>query len=140
MIYPMNDLSNQYNIDMSNIKNLTVAYNPNDFYYYKATFSDGTKINTNNSYNDDNKCNTIINSSSTCNRTDKKTNLETCYNRELCINRQNAMKMNELQTNHDGAGTRNIDVSVDYNRELLKSYNLAIGSLGILATFYFLYK
>jgi len=125
---------------MSEIKNLTVAYNPNDFYYYNATFSDGNKINTNNYYNDDNKCNTIINSSTDCNRENKKSNLETCYNRELCINRQNAMKMNQLQTNHDGADTRNIDVNVDYNRELLKSYNLAIGSLGILAIFYFLYK
>jgi hypothetical protein len=136
----MDDLSNGYNIVMSEIKNLTVAYNPNDFYYYNATFSDGTKINTNNYYNDDNKCNTFLNSTTDCNRTDKKTNLENCYNREVCMNRQNAMKMNQLQTNHDGVDTRNIDVIVDYNRELLKSYNLAIGSLGILAIFYFLYK
>jgi len=134
----MNDLSNEYNIVMSEIKNLTVAYNPNDFYYYNATFSDGTKINTNN-YLDNNTCSSYINPNIDC-RNGGNIDLEKCYHKELCINRKNAMKINELQTNHDGADTRNIDINVDYNRELLKSYNLAIGSLGILAIFYFLYK
>jgi len=139
MIYLMNDLSNEYNIVMSEIKNLTVAYNPNDFYYYKATFSDGIKTNSNNSYNDDNKCVTYLAGDIDC-RNSGSIDLNKCYDKELCINRQYAMKMNELQTNHDGADTRNNDTIVDYNRELLKSYNLAIGSLGILAIFYFLYK
>jgi hypothetical protein len=133
----MNDLSNEYNIVMSEIKNLTVAYNPNDFYYYNATFSHGDKINTNNV---DTICDDYINTSTVCNREDTKTNLENCYDKEVCVNRKNAMKIHEIQTNHDGADTRNNDTIVDYNRELLKSYNLAIGSLGILAIFYFLYK
>ena len=136
----MNDLSNEYNIVMSAIKNLTVAYNPNDFYYYNATFSDDTQVNTGIPYNDDIKCNTYINTSTDCNREDIKTNLKNCYDKEVCVNRQNALKIHEIQSNHDGADIRNIDTSVDYNRELLKSYNLAIGSLGILAIFYFLYK
>jgi len=141
-IYLMNDLSNEYNIVMSEIKNLTVAYNPNDFYYYKATFSDGTtKINTNNYYNDENTCSSYINENANIDcRNGGNIDLKKCYDKELCINRKNAMKINELQTNHDGADTRNVDINVDYNRELLKSYNLAIGSLGILAIFYFLYK
>ncbi len=139
MIYLMNDLSNEYNIVMSEIKNLTVAYNPNDFYYYNATFSDGNKINTNNYFNDDIKCATYLAGNIDC-RNNGNMYLNNCYDKELCVNRQNAMKMNHLQTNHDGADTRNNDAIVDYNRELLKSYNLAIGSLGILAIFYFLYK
>lgn len=122
---------------MSSIKNLTVAYNPNDFYYYNAKFSDNSEINTNDV---DTICYNYINTSIVCNREDTKKNLENCYDKEVCINRKNAMKIHEIQTNHDGAGIRNIDVIVDYNRELLKSYNLAIGSLGILAIFYFLYK
>jgi hypothetical protein len=127
---------------MSNIKNLTVAYNPNDFYYYKATFSDGTKINTNNSYNDNNKCATYLAGNINC-RTSTitgNTDLQKCYDKELCINRKNALKIREIQSNHDGADMRNIDTSVDYNRELMNSYNLAIGSLGILIMFYFLYE
>ena len=133
MIYLMNDLSNEYNIVMSEIKSLTVAYNPNDFHYYNATFSDNSKVNTNDHYNDNNKCTTYMNIE--CNN-----DVYNCYNKEICKNRKYAMKIKDLQTNHDGADMRNIDTSVDYNRELLKSYNLALGSLGILATFYFLYK
>jgi uncharacterized sporulation protein YeaH/YhbH (DUF444 family) len=144
-----NDLSNEYNIVMSEIKNLTVAYNPNDFFYYSANFSDGTKI-TNDS-TDNTKCVTYIaaagnieivgnidcRTSTISGNTDL---MNTCYNKELCINRDNANQLLQLQTNHDGATTRKDDVSMDYNRELLKSYNLAIGCLGVLTVFYFLYE
>ena len=151
VIYPMNDLSNEYNIVMSEIKNLTLAYNPNDFYYYNANLSDGNYINTNDSYNDNNICdpklNAIIKDNLGENVDCRKytgfnsdENISQCYDKEVCINRKNAMKIGELQTNHDGADTRNVDINVDYNRELLKSYNLAIGGLGVLTLFYFLYK
>lgn len=132
MIYLMNDLSNEYNIVMSEIKSLTVAYNPNDFHYYNAKFSDKSNVNTNEPYIDNNKCTSYMNIE--CN------DVNGCYDKEICKNRKYAMKIKDLQTNHDGADVRNIDTSVDYNHELLKSYNLVIGSLGILATFYFLYK
>jgi len=135
MIYLMNDLSNEYNIVMSEIKNLTIAYNPNDFYYYNAKFTDGTNVRTNDSYYDNNKCTTLMESNFDC-----KNDLNKCFDKEMCKNRKNAIKINAIQTNHDGADMRHIDTSVDYNRELLKSYNLAIGSLGILAIVYFLYK
>jgi len=143
----MNDLSNEYNIVMSSIKNLTVAYNPNDFYYYNAKFSDNNPVNTGIPHNDDNFCiskeNVVVVGNIQCRTSTINGNtdlLQNCYDKEVCVNRKNAMKIHEIQTNHDGAGIRNIDVIVDYNRELLKSYNLAIGSLGILAIFYFLYK
>jgi len=142
VIYLMNDLSNEYNIVMSEIKNLTVAYNPNDFYYYSAPSL--VSVDSNNVIKINNEeCDPIINATKDCRIltgfNDDKI-LASCYNRELCINRKNAMKISELQTNHDGADIRNIDINVDYNRELLKSYNLAIGSLGVLTLFYFLYK
>jgi len=131
---------------MSNIKNITVAYNPNDFYYYNATFSttysNDRKVNTNDSYADNNFCLSRIAGNINC-RTSTitgNTDLQKCYDKELCINRKNALKIREIQSNHDGADMRNIDTSVDYNRELMNSYNLAIGSLGILIMFYFLYE
>lgn len=128
---------------MSEIKNLTVAYNPNDFFYYSAKFSDGTQIT--NDYTDNNKCVTYIDNYGNldCRNVSMSGNtdlMNNCYNKELCINRNNANKLLQLQTNHDGATTRKDDVSMDYNRELLKSYNLAIGCLGVLTVFYFLYE
>ena len=152
-IYLMNDLSNEYNIVMSETKNLTLAYNPNDFYYYSAAslvdadFNSVLKINKDSTL-DNTICDTIIDANVTDKNIDCRnytgfsdnTILAACYDRELCINRKNAMEISKLQTNHDGADIRNIDINVDYNRELLKSYNLAIGSLGVLTLFYFLYK
>jgi hypothetical protein len=132
---------------MSNIKNITVAYNPNDFHYYNATFSEkysnNRLVNTNDSYADSNFCLSRIDGNIEC-RTSTITGntdlLQQCYDKEVCINRTNAMKIRDIQTNHDGAYTRNVDTSIDYNRELMNSYNLAIGSLGILIMFYFLYE
>lgn len=133
---------------MSEIKNITIAYNPNDFFYYKSpllsdggdivngktgdpTFDIGTECVTKKGIvsNDDCRVNTI-----------NSDLINNCYNRELCINRDNALRINKLQTNHDGSSIRKEDVFSDYNRELLKSYNLAIGSLGIIIMFYFFYK
>lgn len=130
---------------MSNIKNITVAYNPNDFYYYSAKFSDNNEVNTGRPYYDNNICNSkenVVDGNVQCRSSTimGNTDLNKCYDKELCINRKNALKIREIQTNHDGADVRNIDTSVDYNRELMKSYNLAIGSLGILIMFYFLYE
>ena len=144
---------------MSEIKNLTVAYNPNDFFYYKSPlFSDNTDI-LNNIVNNTcstkkcinrneqgeciDSCRTIdpdkIPENVDINANDKTTRAR-CYDKELCINRENALKINKLQTNHDGATIRKDDVFSDYNHEVLKSYNLAIGSLGIIIMFYFFYK
>jgi hypothetical protein len=124
---------------MSNIKNITIAYNPNDFYYYRANFSDGTKVNNNINGYTDTKCSISKTNTDNC-REGTVADMEMCYNKELCKNYENAKEILTAQTNHDGAGTRHSDTNADYNRELMKSYNLAIGSLGILTLFYFLYK
>lgn len=120
---------------VSTVKNITVAYNPNDFFYVTALNSDGNKFNNSNNTN----CSidrTTYNRSK-CSELDDKSS---CYNNELCINKSNALKINSLQSNHDGSNERNSDKNVDYNRELLRSYNLGIGIVGVGAMFYFLYK
>jgi len=141
---------------MSEIRNITIAYNPNDFFYYKSpllsdggdivtgfktgdsTFDIGTECTAKKQYPPNNSNNTI-----NCRDDMRNKNVDVikqCYDRELCINRDNALRINKLQTNHDGSSIRKEDVFSDYNRELLKSYNLAIGSLGIIIMFYFFYK
>jgi hypothetical protein len=121
---------------VSTVKNITVAYNPNDFFYVTALDSDGEKFNS-----EKNKTcvieRTDYSSRSYCSTLTDKSN---CYKNELCINKSNAQKINSLQTNHDGSSERRNDKNVDYNRELLKSYNLGIGIVGIGAMFYFLYQ
>ena len=123
---------------VSTVKNITVAYNPNDFFYVTALNSMSEKFNNSINSNCENidrntysrtKCSTLTD-----------TNRSNCYENELCINKSNAKKINSLQTNHDGSSERRNDKNVDYNRELLKSYNLGIGIVGIGAMFYFLYQ
>jgi len=121
---------------VSTVKNITIAYNPNDFFYVTALNSSGNNFNSNNT-----DCSiyetTDANSRSNCPTLIDKSN---CYNTELCINKSNAKKINSIQTNHDGSSERRNDKNVDYNRELLRSYNLGIGIVGVGAMFYFFYK
>ena len=128
---------------VSTVKNITVAYNPNDFFYVTALKSDDTPFNDSNNTN----CSTyetpeaISEYRSNCSSTNVTNNEKSgCYHNELCINKSNAQKINSLQTNHDGSSERRNDKNVDYNRERLKSYNLGIGIVGIGAMFYFLYQ
>lgn len=87
-------------------------------------------------------CSTSMNNN--CSTLDKNKNEDVyiinCYENELCINKSNAKKINSLQTNHDGSSERRNDKNVDYNRELLRSYNLGIGIVGVGAMIYFFYK
>ena len=136
---------------VSTVKNITIAYNPNDFFYVTALNSSGNIFNSDNT-----NCNDIVDIT-TYNRTycsplidsnitncytlnANDANIKNCYDNELCINKFNANKINQLQSNHDGSSERRNDKNVDYNRELLRSYNLGIGIVGVGAMFYFFYK
>lgn len=122
---------------VSTVKNITVAYNPNDFFYVTALNSSGAAFNNSDNTNCDEIDRTIYNRTDCSTLTDTNRN---CYENELCINKSNAKKINSLQTNHDGSSERRNDKNVDYNRELLRSYNLGIGIVGVGAMFYFFYK
>ena len=123
---------------VSTVKNITIAYNPNDFFYVTALNSDDKTFNNSNNTDCDNINRTTYNRKKCYPLTDD--NRTKCYDNELCINKSNAKKINSLQTNHDGSSERRNDKNVDYNRELLRSYNLGIGIVGVGAMFYFFYK
>jgi hypothetical protein len=146
---------------VSTVKNITVAYNPNDFYYMNAKNSEGKPANnataaTDNIYEKQKaycitKKNTymceISNGGLKVNGTtisktnaDYVTYLSNCYDKALCINEDNQKKINNLQLKHDGADERHGDINIYYNRELLKTYNLGIGIVGVGIMIYFFYK
>ena len=107
---------------VSTVKNITVAYNPNDFFYITALKSDGN--NFNNSDNTNCSVDRNIYTRSYCSSTNvTDSDKSRCYEKELCINKSNAKKINNLQTNHDGSSERRNDKNVDYNREILRSYH-----------------
>jgi len=133
---------------VSTVKNITVAYNPNDFYYMNAINSEGKPANnatdaTDNIY-ENQKAYCITKSTANCddiniyNTTDLKNACK--YDKALCINEDNQKKINNLQLKHDGADERHGDINIYYNRELLKTYNLGIGIVGVGIMIYFFYK
>jgi len=146
---------------VSTVKNITVAYNPNDFYYMNAKNSEGKPANnataaTDNIYeNQKAYCITKkdtymceisngglkVNGNVISSKDQNYGNyLSNCYDKALCINEDNEKKINNLQLKHDGADERHGDINIYYNRELLKSYTLGIGIVGVGIMIYFFYK
>ena len=148
---------------VSTVKNITVAYNPNDFYYMNAKNSEGvattdTSLTTRKNYCDTKKNSDIngnkvsmkceinddklkVNGTTIAKNNDNYENyLSHCYDKALCINEDNQKKINNLQLKHDGADERHGDINIYYNRELLKTYNLGIGIVGVGIMIYFFYK
>lgn len=152
---------------VSTVKNITVAYNPNDFFYMNAKNSEGAPAQnatgSGNSSTHQNYCNAKKNSDINGNINSMKCEinngklivngniissnnenygnyLSNCYDKALCINEDNEIKINNLQLKHDGADERRSDINIYYNYELLKSYNLGIGIIGVSIMIYFFYK
>lgn len=143
---------------VSTVKNITVAYNPNDFYYMNAKNSADEPANTapiGGSSTHENYCITkkdtnmceisngvlkVNGSTITETNSGYVTSLSNCYDKALCINEDNQKKINNLQLKHDGADERHGDINIYYNRELLKTYNLGIGIVGVGIMIYFFYK
>jgi hypothetical protein len=120
---------------VSTVKNITVAYNPNDFYYMNAINSDGAPANNATGGTRSTHAAYCIAKRTTNCATDA------CkYDKALCINEDNQKKINNLQLKHDGADERHGDINIYYNRELLKTYNLGIGIVGVGIMIYFFYK
>lgn len=125
---------------VSTVKNITVAYNPNDFFYMNAKNSQGKSAQnatgTDTSYTHKDYCK--VKKSADCTNADQQ---DVCkYDKALCINEDNQIKINNLQLKHDGADERHGDINIYYNYELLKSYNLGIGIIGVSIMIYFFYK
>ncbi len=130
---------------VSTVKNITVAYNPNDFYYMNAKNSEGVQAKNapiDGSSTHEAYC--ITKRTANCDDTTKYNNenmKNACkYDKALCINEDNQKKINNLQLKHDGADERHGDINIYYNHELLKTYNLGIGIVGVGIMIYFFYK
>ena len=120
-------------------KNITVAYNPNDFFYVNAITSAGSKSSTIDADFCPSKKEVNITRAECLKKNDKDDDINTCYDKELCINIDNAKKIYELENRHDGTGEKYNNVNAEYRHEIVKSYNLGIGVLviGYLCTIFY---
>lgn len=67
-----------------------------------------------------------------CNDENFAKNQQICIKKELCKNRDYAVRTNELQFNHGGADQKYIDTNKQYISEYLNIFNLGIGIIVII--------
>lgn len=60
-----------------------------------------------------------------------------CLQKERCINRENAEKLYKLQNDHLGSDGKYEDTEKLYKNEYIKTFNLSIGIIGILAVLFY---
>lgn len=101
-----------------------IAYNPNDFYYVSSGLYQETKCQE---YLSDKS----LESSCCRDKLDKTSckdwnqNSETCYKYELCLNKENADLVNNIENNNSGADERRANLQNLLNNEILKTINIS---------------
>ena len=62
-----------------------------------------------------------------------------CYKKELCLNKDNANQIKEMQEDHLGSEQNFLNSKDSYNNELWKTGNLSIGILSLMIIMYYIY-
>jgi len=112
-------------------KNLVIGYSPNDFFYVEAE-KEGIMPNpvdcSNLKPNDpawDNKC-----------KNDFSNNSVNCVKRQLCINKDKASELINIEANHSGAAEKYMNEKMNYDSMLMNAINLGIGIVFLLVIIY----
>lgn len=95
------------------------GYSPNDFFWVSAR----EEMKTVN-------CNTVLDNQSSITCTDPsigESDIKTCYQAELCKNKNYSKWLGEIQQTHSGADMRNADTQNVYNIEIRNTINLGMG-------------
>lgn len=122
-----------------NIKPISIGYNPGDFFYTLV----GNHMPSDSSCNEllqipDVSCHFIDPNSISNDDTLWRDNSFNCYKKELCINKQQSAKINEVENNHLGSQQNYKNSKKMYNNEILKTFNLSFGILIIFTTIYYI--
>lgn len=105
------------------------GYSPNDFFWVSAKEEIAT-IN----------CNSVLDKQESISCSDKsigESDIKTCYQAELCKNKNYSNWLGEIQQTHSGADMRNIDTQNLYNIEIRNTINLGMGIIVLGAFAYF---
>ena len=113
---------------------ILIGYNKNDFLYVLSN-NMPTKKSCNDTYYKimDSNCVPDITEGSSWN-TDFSYN---CLKKEQCKNRENAEKIYKLQNDHLGSDAKYEDFKKLYETEYIKTFNLGIGIIGIIAVLFY---
>ena len=116
-----------------------ISYNKNDFWY---TNPDITSVESNlpsiEQCKNNNVYDTQLWDETRC--TNLKDYNQSCVRRELCLNRDYAEKLMNLQNNHIGSDQNYLDTKNKYSYEYIQSINLGVGIIGVVYSIYTFYK
>jgi hypothetical protein len=116
----MSNISNkQYNFELS--------YTPYDF-YYSTNRKDLPSNDKCSVLEEENKINAF--------KCDDDSNIEKCYQYELCKNENLVNTMYDRRNNHITSDEGYNDMQTKYNFAILKSINLSVGIIGTLVFIY----
>jgi hypothetical protein len=65
----------------------------------------------------------------TCNASNFNNNIESCIDKELCINRENYLYASEINFGNNASQENYLNTKIFYDKELLNTINLGVGIL-----------
>ncbi len=109
-----------------------IGYSPNDFLYVQAGSEFPVRCNIDPSLNSQ-QCGEIIYKQYLGDGLTDADNekVRKCYEKELCINKEKATELIQIQTNHLGSDRRYDDTKQLYWNEMIKTVNLMVGIGGL---------
>ena len=106
-------------------KEINLPFKSDDLFYSLAE--------TQNVMPSDEKCKSLDTSDqkwiNTCNSSNFNKNMESCINKELCINRENYLYFSETNYAKNASQENYLNTKVFYDKELLNTINLGVGIL-----------
>ena len=114
-----------------NSDNVFMAYNSNEFAWKTNDYKDVSCQSKRCSKNIILNPNTILITDS---------NSKQCYEKELCINKEQSIKLQKNQITHSGSNGRYTDSERIFVYTLLNTMNLGIGLIGILYSLHIINK
>jgi len=117
---------------MSHNDNIKIKFSGNDFFYVNAVMPGGEAAPT------DARCETLKNGSNVTRLSVDKCIINNdsnwvtdisgdCYKKEICKNKEKALKLNDLENNHSGRDQNFINSQNIYSLELRRSIALSLG-------------
>lgn len=109
-------------------RNIVVGFSSTDFYYVTAATADPSILNN---------CSSALQPSCGDPVNVTADNAGTCYQKEVCINKQTAEWIKKYQNKHSGSDQNYLDTKSIYNSALQRTANLGIGIFATIVYIYF---
>jgi hypothetical protein len=110
-------------------RNIVVGFSSTDFYYVTAATSDADIPSILADCSGQPSCGDPVNVTAE--------NSETCYQKEVCINKEKAEWIKKYQNKHSGSDQNYLDTKSIYNSALQRTANLGIGIFATIVYIYF---